>query len=1099
MGNTLIQDAATGSVMGLTPGFVPIGFKEHGGIMYIASVNNEGVGEIGTIPSPIIRDIYKEKVDYEINKQLPIGSDSTPLKISHKMYPSDKFIVQLNLSVLDEETNQYSNAFDKTYTRNAYCFEKSESDWTSITYQISSPLITQQNTPEENNSESIITNKGIISLSLYSVNQNGFIKGNERLHEAQTLNDSISPYWFLPYHNTVGDFPSDLLELSLNGDLKRYPTDSKPGYLAVAANPESILEFGMLPRATAPYKVPYTFKQYNSDYTANYYSYLPGFYYKSDSGIFIDKLKITLKDTQTGEVLQHYTTHDGNTQLLETPVTINSVNEIPTSTLEVFDVQNGIPQILSKETTDTFILGCSKEITSYDETSYRSFESTDSNQDLKRHGLLYVDLQDNPNRWIEIKVDYFNQFDEQEGTFISKFNPYANDVFGTNLHVSDIQTNNWLKMSWRGDDVNNSEFIIPTSQITKQLFKDYNKSYSYQFPSIDGEFHTVSDNGVVKDAVEFTKSGLMTDVQNYSNLYMEELNSDSKLSSIQISLESDFNIKNLDYLQIIPNLNIKQDDHLTIVPTEPRVYYRTQDDKTDKFYLIKHYYPYHAGIRLSTSNAWHEVTKFASFYSSDFTVSTLGNQLYSAKKIHWCDEAKQSDKEDHGVPDYRPFFSGVELHESQLKKEQIYTIKKTKTVDPLINIPRLLDINFSGLLSDGKKTYDCWSIGYDIDTKNSIFSSKGAKLKASFKLNYSTTVTLQEQKLKTDNCSILNSFTIVGEDESFSNIPINKLNFTEETPWYKSNLELDSSGRPKNYINYMLLDQDKYSVNVSDSKKEIDSSIRQNNVTIQEGQILPIGVIPAGVYILNCNLIEATIPSNVLFQINGESINPIYNIKLYDDITKKGFIPQVIIMPQTGTCTIVNSGNTIDCSSIGLYKTTLQDFEIFQSLERQVYSLYEYNDLIASMISDDATPVEKYNYIQTHGAFIHLVFTYLEQIKTNSGYIKPKFMDYSYKGILLSPANAYQSNIIKVGTDYQFCYFCQTEKSNKIVSASDNGELHTLVTSQIFEKNQIINSTFKSQSTTNSSFTNGLINNNSTIFDYKDVESSGFITSVPII
>jgi hypothetical protein len=79
--------------MGLTPGFVPIGFKEHGGIMYIASVNNEGFGEIGTIPSPIIRDIYKEKIDYQIGKQLPIGSDSTPLKISHKMYPSDKFIV----------------------------------------------------------------------------------------------------------------------------------------------------------------------------------------------------------------------------------------------------------------------------------------------------------------------------------------------------------------------------------------------------------------------------------------------------------------------------------------------------------------------------------------------------------------------------------------------------------------------------------------------------------------------------------------------------------------------------------------------------------------------------------------------------------------------------------------------------------------------------------------------------------------------------------------------------------------------------------------------------------------------------------------------
>jgi hypothetical protein len=61
MGNTLIQDSATGNIMGLTPGFIPTGLKEHGGIMYITSVNKDGVGEIGTIPSPIIRDYYKGK------------------------------------------------------------------------------------------------------------------------------------------------------------------------------------------------------------------------------------------------------------------------------------------------------------------------------------------------------------------------------------------------------------------------------------------------------------------------------------------------------------------------------------------------------------------------------------------------------------------------------------------------------------------------------------------------------------------------------------------------------------------------------------------------------------------------------------------------------------------------------------------------------------------------------------------------------------------------------------------------------------------------------------------------------------------------------
>ena len=73
MGNTLIQDSATGNIMGLSPGFIPIGMKEHGGIMYIASVDKEGNGEIGTIPSPIIRNVYKDKTTLNIRQTIPIN------------------------------------------------------------------------------------------------------------------------------------------------------------------------------------------------------------------------------------------------------------------------------------------------------------------------------------------------------------------------------------------------------------------------------------------------------------------------------------------------------------------------------------------------------------------------------------------------------------------------------------------------------------------------------------------------------------------------------------------------------------------------------------------------------------------------------------------------------------------------------------------------------------------------------------------------------------------------------------------------------------------------------------------------------------------
>ena len=48
MGNTLIQDSITGNIMSLSDGFIPLGMKEHGGVLYIASYNPDTKeGELG--------------------------------------------------------------------------------------------------------------------------------------------------------------------------------------------------------------------------------------------------------------------------------------------------------------------------------------------------------------------------------------------------------------------------------------------------------------------------------------------------------------------------------------------------------------------------------------------------------------------------------------------------------------------------------------------------------------------------------------------------------------------------------------------------------------------------------------------------------------------------------------------------------------------------------------------------------------------------------------------------------------------------------------------------------------------------------------------
>ena len=66
--------------MGLRDGFVPLGMKEHGGILYIASYNlSTKQGELGTIPSPVFNYTYNSSPD--LNKYSnPVMSGLLPTK-----------------------------------------------------------------------------------------------------------------------------------------------------------------------------------------------------------------------------------------------------------------------------------------------------------------------------------------------------------------------------------------------------------------------------------------------------------------------------------------------------------------------------------------------------------------------------------------------------------------------------------------------------------------------------------------------------------------------------------------------------------------------------------------------------------------------------------------------------------------------------------------------------------------------------------------------------------------------------------------------------------------------------------------------------------
>jgi hypothetical protein len=97
-------------------------------------------------------------------------------------------------------------------------------------------------------------------------------------------------------------FPKDLLSATLSNSLKTFPTNSKPGCLAISLEPETIGTFGIINRADKPFDVPYTYKQ-KSNGNVTYYSFFPGFYYTTESGIYVDKLKINVINESTGQAL----------------------------------------------------------------------------------------------------------------------------------------------------------------------------------------------------------------------------------------------------------------------------------------------------------------------------------------------------------------------------------------------------------------------------------------------------------------------------------------------------------------------------------------------------------------------------------------------------------------------------------------------------------------------------------------------------------------------------------------------------------------------------------------------------------------------------
>jgi hypothetical protein len=89
--------------------------------------------------------------------------------------------------------------------------------------------------PDE--SISLFSSKGVYSLDLYSRHDNSsdILVSSLSSPQLYQYRDGFveSNYWYLHTESPTNVFPKDLLTATLNQNLKQFPSNGKPGYLAV--------------------------------------------------------------------------------------------------------------------------------------------------------------------------------------------------------------------------------------------------------------------------------------------------------------------------------------------------------------------------------------------------------------------------------------------------------------------------------------------------------------------------------------------------------------------------------------------------------------------------------------------------------------------------------------------------------------------------------------------------------------------------------------------------------------------------------------------------------------------------------------------------
>lgn len=531
MGNALIQDSATGQMMELREGFIPVGMKEHGGILYIVSADKEGNGEIGTIPSPIITWDYADATgsisDYLIAK----GKDIYNIcQVSTKLHPGEQYALILNLdSGIWNNNKKYFTCPNLGY----YDPVKTLESRTTVWNKDYSPII------------STVNQKGYYTLNLYACNDyNNYLIDNttsQQYYRQDQDNIQNSNFWFIPsqvLEDSEGKYhPLNQKYMSIDNCFKKFPGTVPAGRLAVKASLENIGRFELVKRAGSLMNpalgesyLPYTMiiKEGN---TEMYYTYFSSFRYKSDSSVRVNKLKVKIiKKADQEEEIPIYRYVEGDHQKID-----NSILKCaPERAI-------GIAYNKQKYDFSTNLINNNQD-TSYDfytfkydnwyylqrkvygeepeNNGFKSFNASKTSSE--RHGLFYIKSSEY-NVWYIMRVDYYDQCDRLLGTYEVEFNPFYNDCIGEGSDEIEVeekrkQDNITSTIETRTETVDLSKPECEVNGNIVSVIPNFESKYGNTYDYVCASaipYYSVTDFTVEKFTVTFGCAGEWDSVPTY--------------------------------------------------------------------------------------------------------------------------------------------------------------------------------------------------------------------------------------------------------------------------------------------------------------------------------------------------------------------------------------------------------------------------------------------------------------------------------------------------------------------------------------------------------------------------------------------------------